>query len=97
MDAIAERHRRMTIPTENQFVADLEPLRDICRWTDGYWNFGPGCQRKWNEIQNTSKDIQLLSNYLLVQYKSLVWNQESKGVKKEASPQPALFHESVDQ
>ncbi|MCG3146083.1 MAG: hypothetical protein HONDAALG_03915 [Gammaproteobacteria bacterium] len=97
MDAIAERHRRMTIPTENQFAADLEPLRELCRWTDGYWNFGPGCQRKWNEIQNTSKDIQLLSNYLLVQYKSLVWNQESRGVKKEVNSQPALFHDSVDQ
>ena len=97
MDAIAERHRRMIIPTENQFIADLEPLRDICRWTDGYWNFGPGCQRKWNEIQNTSKDIQLLSNYLLVQYKSLVWNQESKGVKKEVNSQPVLFHNGADQ
>jgi hypothetical protein len=31
--------------------------------------------RKWNEIQNTHKDIQLLANYLLVQYKSRVWNR----------------------
>ena len=41
---------------------------------DGFWDFGPGKQRRWNEVQNTSKDIQLLSNYLLVQYKSRVWN-----------------------
>ena len=21
---------------------DIEPLKEICRWTDGYWDFGPG-------------------------------------------------------
>jgi hypothetical protein len=47
----------------------------LCRWTDGIWDFGPGQQRKWNEIQNTTKDVQLLANYLLVQYKALVWNR----------------------
>ncbi len=75
MDAIAERHRVKGAPSPSDFEADLAPLRDVCRWTDGYWDFGPGHQRKWNEIQNTSKDIQLLANYLLVQYKSLVWNK----------------------
>ena len=63
------------IPDVEQFRKDLEPLRDVCRWTDGYWDFGPGIQRKWNEIQNTPRDIQILANYLLVQYKSRVWNR----------------------
>jgi len=75
MDAIAERHRVKGAPSTSDFETDLVPLREVCRWTEGYWDFGPGCQRKWNEIQNTSKDIQLLANYLLVQYKSLVWNK----------------------
>jgi DGQHR domain-containing protein len=75
MDAIAERHRVKGVPSTSDFEEDLAPLKGLCRWTDGYWDFGPGCQRKWNEIQNTSKDIQLLANYLLVQYKSLVWNR----------------------
>lgn len=75
MDAIAERHRHQGEPTRGQFTSDLEPLRGVCRWTDGFWDFGPGIQRKWNEIQNTPRDIQLLTNYLLVQYKALVWNQ----------------------
>jgi len=75
MDAIAERSRAWGAPSTEQFMENLRPLRDVCRWTDGYWDFGPGQQRKWNEIQNTSKDIQLLSNYLMVQYKALVWNQ----------------------
>jgi DGQHR domain-containing protein len=75
MDAIAERYRAKGLPNEQAFTRDLEPLKQFCRWTDGIWDFGPGQQRKWNEIQNTTKDIQLLTNYLLVQYKARVWNR----------------------
>lgn len=78
MDAIADRLRPTRLPREKDFQQDLDSLRDICRWTDGYWEFGPGAQRKWNEIQNTPKDIQLLANYLLVQYKSRVWNAQTQ-------------------
>ncbi len=77
MDAIADRYRNKGLPTKAQFVRDLTPLSAICQWSSGHWEFGPGQQRKWNEIQNTSKDIQLLSNYLLLQYKGLVWNRSS--------------------
>jgi DGQHR domain-containing protein len=72
MDAISDRYRAGGGPTKAQFVDDLSPLRDACRWTDGYWDLGPGCLRAWNEIQNTPKDVQVLSNYLLVQYRELV-------------------------
>ncbi|MCU0983295.1 MAG: DGQHR domain-containing protein [Pirellulaceae bacterium] len=75
MDAIADRHRHLRIPPVDVFAADLLPLRDECRWTDGYWDFGPGAQPKWNEIQNTTRDIQVLSNHLLVRYKAWVWNR----------------------
>lgn len=75
MDAISERHKKSRIPTEEQFTEDLNPLKDVCNWTNGYWDFGPGRERKWNEIQNTTKDIQMLSNYLLIQYKLLVWSR----------------------
>lgn len=77
MDAIVDRYRHAGTPMRAQFQADLEPLREVCRWTDGFWDFGPGVQRKWNEIQNTPKDIQLLANYLLVQYKARVWSHSS--------------------
>jgi hypothetical protein len=77
MDAISDRYRTTGLPTREQFYKNLQPLSEVCRWTDGYWEFGPGALRKWNEIQNTSKDIQLLSNYLLVQYKARVWNRRS--------------------
>lgn len=92
MDAIAERYRNTRIPSEQQFAADLFPLREVCRWTDGYWDLGPDRLRKWNEIQNTSKDIQLLANYLLAQYKNLVWNRARTVENGEAAvPQAALF------
>jgi DGQHR domain-containing protein len=83
MDAIADRYRHTNVAPEDQFIADLTALKDVCRWTDGYWDFGPGRQRKWNEIQNTPKDIELLANYLLTQYKSLVWNRGRASVKAE--------------
>jgi len=75
MDAIGERAREAGVPHEEHFRQDLLPLVDVCRWTDGYWDFGPGVKRKWNEVQNTPKDIQMLTNYLMVQYKALVWSR----------------------
>ncbi len=88
MDAIAERHRSEGMPSASDFEKDLVPLKAVCRWTDGYWDFGPGCHRKWNEIQNTSKDVQLLANYLLVQYKSLVWNRTDQPTQGIAGGRP---------
>lgn len=79
MDAIAERHRTSEVLPLKRFAEDLMGIKEACRWTDGYWEFGPGQQRKWNELQNTSKDIQLLSNYLMVQYKSRVWDHARAG------------------
>ncbi len=95
MDAIAERHRVKGAPSPSDFEADLAPIREVCRWTEGYWDFGPGCQRKWNEIQNTSKDIQLLANYLLVQYKSLVWNKVVDRTRQPKARQQPLQLNSV--
>src|ERR1700689_4846778 len=83
MDAIAERHRAQGIPTTRQFTKDLRALVGICSWTSGYWDFGAGQQRKWNEVQNTSRDVQLLANYLLVQYKALVWNRPGANTKRQ--------------
>ena len=74
MDAIADRYLDERIPTTADFREDLLPLREICRWTSGVWDFGPGVQRRWNELQNTSKDIILLADYLLDQYRERVWS-----------------------
>lgn len=76
MDAIVERRRAAGLPDEEQFRADLAPLKEICHWTSGSWVFGPDHQRRWNDLQNTPRDIQLLTNHLLVEYKARVWGRQ---------------------
>jgi hypothetical protein len=75
MDAIFDRYSRQRIPGIDDFAQDLAELREVCRWTNGFWELGPGIQRKWNELQNTTRDIQLLTNYLLYEYKARVWSK----------------------
>jgi len=75
MDTIADRHRRKRKLTSRVFEKDLEPLRDVCRWTEGHWEFGEDNTLKWNELQNVPRHIQLLSNYLLIQYRERVWKR----------------------
>ena len=75
MDAIFDRYSRKRLPGKVDFAQDLATLRDVCRWTNGFWDFGPSSQRKWNELQNTTRDIQLLTNYLLHEYKRRVWSE----------------------
>jgi DGQHR domain-containing protein len=77
MDAIADRYHQQLEISRESFLNDLEPLRKACRWTTGYWDFGPGVQRKWNEIQNTSRDIKMLANFLLLQYRASVWTRSA--------------------
>jgi DGQHR domain-containing protein len=77
MDAVADRHRDRNPVDRDTFAQDLQGIREACRWTEGYWDFGPGQQRKWNELQNTSRDVQLLSNYLLVRYRERVWERRA--------------------
>lgn len=73
MDVIFERYSGERTPNKEDFARDLAGLRDICHWTSGTWDFGLGAQRRWNELQNTSRDIQLLTKYLLLEYKARVW------------------------
>jgi len=73
MDTIFDRYIRVRVPAERDFEKDLTPLRAVSRWTTGLWDFGPHSQRKWNELQNTTKDIQVLSVYLINEYKTRVW------------------------
>jgi DGQHR domain-containing protein len=70
MDTIADRHRKQRKLTSKLFQQELEPLRKVCRWTEGYWDFGVGDSLKWNELQNVPRHIQMLSSYLLNQYRS---------------------------
>lgn len=76
MDAIYDRYSHVRTPTKEDFVADLKDMKDVCKWTNGTWDLGPGQLRKWNELQNTTRDIQLLTNYILQEYKNRVWRKQ---------------------
>ncbi|MDC0710227.1 DGQHR domain-containing protein DpdB [Stigmatella sp. ncwal1] len=68
MDAISRVRNVPLIPTEAQYVEKLMPLQELTHWTGGSWNFGNGERRKWNNLQNTPGDIELLSKYLCTPY-----------------------------
>jgi hypothetical protein len=71
-DAIVEGHHNEALSVA-EIVDRLHPLRSVCRWTHGTWDFGHGKQRAWNELQNTGSDIILLADFLLTQYRERVW------------------------
>jgi len=77
MDAIFDRYytdEHEKSVTYEQFKADLEQMQSYCKWTNGYWDFGSEDKVKWNDLQNISRDIQKLTNYLLRKYRIEVWS-----------------------
>ncbi len=73
MDAITDDYMtRGLLPGEADYAAELELLREECAWTGGYWYFGDDSLRRWNELQNTHKDIKLLTDHLLRKYRRLL-------------------------
>ena len=75
MDTIADRNRKSKKLTKQLFKNELMPLKDVCSWTEGSWDFDGGNTLKWNEVQNVPRHIQLLSSHLLGKYRELVWKK----------------------
>jgi DGQHR domain-containing protein len=70
MDAITDRYAHLRVPDIDDFEYDLYEIAELCHWTEGKWRFDPEHHRKWNDLQNTPRDIQLLTNYLLGEYRA---------------------------
>ena len=70
MDSILDKYRTIEIPPEDIFVAELREIKQFCTWTKGEWDFGDGVTRNWNDLQNTSRDIELVTNYILNKFKA---------------------------
>jgi DGQHR domain-containing protein len=69
MDAMAERiHSRRRLEV-NAFVGELSKIREDCHWASGEWVLNSGITRRWNDFQNTTTDVQLLTNHLLSLYR----------------------------
>jgi DGQHR domain-containing protein len=64
MSLLMDRVMSRAAPGSDLFPHALAALRRIaphCHWTAGRW---PELQRDWNEIQNVSRDIKMLSGHL---------------------------------
>lgn len=57
------------VPTPDEFAAELKAIKDDCSWTEGVWRLDSNSVRKWNDIQNTSRDVKSLTDYLLNCYR----------------------------
>lgn len=62
-------HSRTGAISRTQFQEGLKLLTASVAWSSGTWRFSESEERPWNSIQNTSSDINLLSNYLVRELK----------------------------
>lgn len=101
MDEIVRRGQS-GIPAPDEFAAELKIIKDDCSWTEGAWRFDSDTIRQWNDIQNTSRDVKRLTDYLLGCYRSRAVttpannNRRRRGIaarRKEdkSSASPKLF------
>jgi len=72
MDVIADRFRNIEIPPKDLFNEELKLIKPICAWIEGEWVFGKDSKKKWNEIQNISKDFEMVANLIICFYKQKV-------------------------
>jgi DGQHR domain-containing protein len=72
MDEIAYELRGHGVPTARQFEEHLGLIADSCAWTDGVWALTPIDRRRWNELQNTPRDIKALTDYVVRLYRERI-------------------------
>jgi len=71
MDSISYRlSERWSVVPVRIFLKELDLLGKEIPWIDGRWSFSNNMVLPWNEIQNTNKHIDLVTNYLIRKYKS---------------------------
>jgi hypothetical protein len=72
MDEIAYELRDEEIPSPDAFQRELERISESCAWMNGVWPLAPDDKRRWNELQNTPRDIKALTDYLLRLYRRAI-------------------------
>lgn len=58
-------YTRVAEPNQKKIADELLKISSYCCWTDGVWD---GINMKWNEIQNTPRDIKRLQEVLIRLY-----------------------------
>ena len=65
MDLLYSAQTQPSDCTADTIMRSLSPLKAICAWTDGFWDFGDRGTRPWNDLQNIDRDIRLLASHLI--------------------------------
>jgi DGQHR domain-containing protein len=76
METLYSRTGRLDRQT---FVRGLEPIASMTAWTSGEWTFQDGSIAKWDEIENTHRQIQRLSLHLVGLVKRAPGSQRQVG------------------
>ena len=58
---------RSRFDAKEQIINELEELKPLYAWTEGNWDFGSEI-KKWNAIQNIQRDIELVTNHIILNY-----------------------------
>jgi DGQHR domain-containing protein len=83
MDAITEQFEQIE-PDSADFATHLQLIAPLCAWTGGSWKFGP-YQRRWNDLQNTPRDVQVVADHLLSGYRRALKRLGTPATGKEAA------------
>ncbi len=68
MDTIAESRIKNGVPSQKTFEKEINKIADQMRWSSGEWRMLDGKKKKWNEFQNTSKDLGQMTQLILSMY-----------------------------
>jgi len=71
MDAMADRLNGRHRLDVSAFVGELTKISDQCHWASGEWVIGAGLTRRWNDFQNITRDVQMMTNHLLALYRTV--------------------------
>jgi len=83
MDEIAGSRKKGSIPSQSHFLREVNLIVPHCHWSSGQWKLPDIDRRKrnvsketkykyvtWNDLQNTSRDLGLLTSHILNLYRS---------------------------
>ena len=70
MDTMAFRFdQEWEVVPKQVFLDELKLVGKEIPWTNGNWRLGPNMILPWNEVQNTNKHINLITNFIIRKYK----------------------------
>ncbi len=69
MELMVVRYTGEDYSSREFFETELRLMKPHCHWTQGTWDFGPDQRRRWDEVQNVARDVQMLAEHLCRVYR----------------------------